>query len=466
MNINSTNDKEIALKSYTETFLDILRQELGDQMLYKNFFANFEIKDISKIGHITIGTTNITPNSQYVIKAYESSIQKSLDETFERKCTFSFVLLDSAIKKKIKRERKEEAIENIELSNREVDKAKTFDNYVEGNFNKEAIRIAKLIVDGEEDYNPIFIYGKSGIGKTHLLNAICNEFLKKDVSVKYINANSFTRDISYFLQENDQRKLKQIRNHFDNADIVMFDDFQSYGIGNKKATIELIFNILDSRINQKRTTIICSDRPIYSLQNSFDARLISRLSMGLQLSIDEPQKADLLKILDYMIDINKMTPELWEDDAKNFIVKNHANSIRSLIGAINRLRFYNSEIVKTNSRYTLAIVNSILKDIQQVKEKVTPDVIIEYVAKYYKLSRSEILGKSRRKDVVLARHIAIWIVKKQLDLSLEQIGKFFGNRDHSTIINAVRKIEKETEQSDRTFKRTISEISNEIFKKS
>nr|WP_307916811.1 helix-turn-helix domain-containing protein [Mycoplasmopsis bovis] len=202
------------------------------------------------------------------------------------------------------------------------------------------------------------------------------------------------------------------------------------------------------------------------MQNSFDARLISRLSMGLQLSIDEPQKADLLKILDYMININKMTPELWEDDAKIFIVKNHANSIRSLIGAINRLRFYNSEIVKTNSRYTLAIVNSILKDIQQVKEKVTPDVIIEYVAKYYKLSRSEILGKSRRKDVVLARHIAIWIVKKQLDLSLEQIGKFFGNRDHSTIINAVRKIEKETEQSDRTFKRTISEISNEIFKKS
>lgn len=187
--------------------------------------------------------------------------------------------------------------------------------------------------------------------------------------------------------------------------------------------------------------------------------------MGLQLSIDEPQKADLLKILDYMIDINKMTPELWEDDAKNFIVKNYANSIRSLIGAVNRLRFYNSEIVKTNSRYTLAIVNSILKDIQQVKEKVTPDVIIEYVAKYYKLSRSEILGKSRRKDVVLARHIAIWIVKKQLDLSLEQIGRFFGNRDHSTIINAVRKIEKETEQSDITFKRTISEISNEIFKK-
>nr|WP_307907843.1 DnaA/Hda family protein [Mycoplasmopsis bovis] len=221
-------------------------------MLYKNFFANFEIKDISKIGHITIGTTNITPNSQYVIKAYESSIQKSLDETFERKCTFSFVLLDSAIKKKIKRERKEEAIENIELSNREVDKTKTFDNYVEGNFNKEAIRIAKLIVDGEEDYNPIFIYGKSGIGKTHLLNAICNEFLKKDVTVKYINANSFTRDISYFLQENDQRKLKQIRNHFDNADIVMFDDFQSYGIGNKKATIELIFNILEQQDKPKK----------------------------------------------------------------------------------------------------------------------------------------------------------------------------------------------------------------------
>ncbi|WP_029513449.1 chromosomal replication initiator protein DnaA [Mycoplasmopsis primatum] len=461
-------DKKIAnentLEPFTETFLDILRRELGDQMLFKNFFSNFIIRDISKTGHITIGTTNISANSQLVVRAYESSILKSLEETFERECTFSFVLLDSAIKKKAKQQKKDFPIEEMKLANQDINKDQTFENYVPGEFNKEAIKIAKYIIDGGKDFTPIFIYGKSGIGKTHLLHAIFNELTSTDKVVKYINANSFARDISYYLQENDQRKIKQIRNLFDEADIVMFDDFQSYGIGNKKATIDLIFNILDYRCNQRKMTIICSDRPIYSLQNSFDSRLISRLSMGLQLAIDDPQKKDLLKILDYMIAFNKMSPELWDNEAKTFIVQYYASSIRSLIGAINRLRFYKTEIHKTNSRYTLTIVNSILKDIQQVKEKITPDIIIDYVAKYYKITRSELLGKSRRKDVVLARHIAIWITKKQLDLSLEQIGKLFGNRDHSTIINAVKKIDKESESPDKSFKRTISEISNNIFK--
>ncbi|MBZ4195335.1 chromosomal replication initiator protein DnaA [Mycoplasma tauri] len=465
MNFKSKDEKSITLQSYTDTFLDILRRELADPMLYKNFFANFVIREIFSDGKVIIGTTNYSANSQMVLRAFESSIQKSINETLDRECKISFVLLESAVKKKVKKERKDTAIENIELSNRDVDKDLNFDNYIECEFNKEVIKIAKYVANnGGNEYSPIFIYGKSGLGKTHLLYSICNALIEKGITVKYINANSFSRDISYFLQENDQRKLKQIRLQFDESDVVIFDDFQSYGIGNKKATIELIFTILDYRINHKKTTIIASDRAIHSLKNSFDQRLISRLQMGLQLQIENPKKSDLLRILNYMIDLKEMTPELWEDDAKNFIITNYANNIRSLIGAINRLRFYNTEIIKTNSRYTLAIVNSILKDIQQIKEEITPDNIIEHVAKYYKITKSDILGKSRQKDTVLARHIAMWIIRNQLNISLETIGKMFGNRDHSTIINAMKKISKETEQPDKAFRRTISQINDEIFK--
>ncbi|MGV2392618.1 UNVERIFIED_CONTAM: hypothetical protein O8I53_06420 [Campylobacter lari] len=135
------------------------------------------------------------------------------------------------------------------------------------------------------------------------------------------------------------------------------------------------------------------------------------------------------------------------------------------MGALNRIKFYNNEIIKTNSKYTLTIVNSILKDMEQAKENITPDNIIDYVSKYYKIPKKEILGKGRQKDVVLARHIAIFLIREQLNVSLEQIGKFFGNRDHSTIINAIKKIEKESENPDLSLKRTISIISDDLYKK-
>lgn len=458
MSISIKNEKSLALQTYTNTFLEILQNEIGDQLTFKTFFNDFRITNIDG-SHITIAVSHAFISRPIVFEMYKPSIQKALDETFDFDCTFDFE--DAS---EIQKTKKKATVKNPEVEFQDIKKEATFDNYVECDFNKEAIKIAKYIIDGGNDYVPVFIFGKSGLGKTHLIHAICNELIKKGEKVKYINANSFSRDISLILQENDQKKLKKIRDEFDEADAVMFDDFQSYGIGNKKATLNLIFNILDYRIEQKKTTIICSDRPIYSLKNMFDARLITRLSIGFQSEIREPQYNDLLKILDYMIEEQNLEPSLWEKDAKQYIIRNHANSIRSLIGAINRLRWYNKDIIKTNSKYTLSVVNSILKNIQEDKKDITPDMVIDYVAKYYKISKRDILGKSRKKDVVLARHIAMWLIRSIIDISLEQIGKMFSNRDHSTVINAINKIDKESEESDTALKRTISQITDELYR--
>ncbi|WP_027334603.1 chromosomal replication initiator protein DnaA [Mycoplasmopsis felifaucium] len=460
MSINVKNEKEILMQSYTQTFLNILVSEINDPLMFKSFFNNLKIVNVEG-SHVTIGTTVKLTSISAVASVYENSINKALEETFEHPCTYGFEDMTTINSNKKK---KEVSLIKSELFNSDINKNLTFENYVECDFNKEAIRVANYIIEGGREYVPIFIFGKSGLGKTHLMHAISNKLIEEGSKVKYINANSFSRDISVFLQENDQVKLKKIRDEFDESDVVLFDDFQSYGIGNKKATINLIFNILDYRISSKKLTIVCSDRPIYSLNNMFDQRLITRLSIGLQLEIKEPIQADLLKILNFMIDKNNLSPELWEKDAKQYIVRNYANSIRSLIGAVNRLKFYNTDIIKTNSKYTLTVVNSILKDIQQVKEKITPDMVIEYIAKYYKVSKKDILGKTRKKDVVLARHIAMWLIRSLIDVSLEQIGKIFGNRDHSTVTNAINKINKESDQGDSSLKRTISQISDELYK--
>lgn len=135
------------------------------------------------------------------------------------------------------------------------------------------------------------------------------------------------------------------------------------------------------------------------------------------------------------------------------------------MGALSRIKFYKNDIIQKNSKYTLSVVDSILRDIQESKETITPETIIDYVAKYYKISKKDILGKGRQKEVVLARHIAIYLIRDQINIPLQQIGRFFGNRDHSTILNAIKKIEKESDNPDLSLRRTISAISDDLYRK-
>ncbi|WP_027120524.1 chromosomal replication initiator protein DnaA [Mycoplasmopsis lipofaciens] len=462
MKVNKkTSEKNALLKSWTATFLNSINSDIPDRMLYKNFFSTLEIYDVDQNNHVTISTT-LADSSILVLKnLFGTHISKALEDTFEKHCDYSFI----TIKEETQIKKNKKNSEKIEIENNLIKKESTFSNYVKGNFNEEVIKIAQYIIAGGKEYNPIFIYAKSGLGKTHLLHAIANELLNKKETVKLINPITFARDISFLLQENDQKKLKTMKDEFDNVDILMFDDFQNYGLGNKKSTILTIYNILDNRIQNNKITIFCSDKPIFALSAMFDERLVSRLNMGLQLEIKQPEQNDLLKVLNFLLDINHLNPNNWEEDAKKFVTRNYSTSIRTLIGAITRIKFFSSEIKKrANSQYTLTVVHQILDTLQKNKENITPDSIIEYVSKYYKIPKKEVLGKTRKKEVVLARHIAIYIIRKQLDLSLDEIGRCFGNRDHSTILNAINKIEKDSDNPDNTLKRTISIISDDIYK--
>ncbi|MGV2392619.1 UNVERIFIED_CONTAM: DnaA/Hda family protein [Campylobacter lari] len=312
MNINELNkSNKNTYKVYTEDFLKGINTEINDKMIFKNFFANMEIIDVDYNNVVSI-VTNISKTSLDLVKhMYNSHIIKTLNDVFDRECTYLFVLKENSSKKIIttKNQKEIKPTKKIEIST-DINQDFTFNNYVKCDFNAEAVRFANMIINGENSFNPVFIYGSSGLGKTHLLHAISHELISKNVSVKYVNSNTFSRDIQFVLQENDIKKIKEIRDEFDNADVVMFDDFQSYGIGNKKATLNLIFNILDYRISFKKVTLICSDRPIDSLSNMFDDRLITRLSMGLQLEIKQPAHTDLLKILDFIIKENNLSPQL------------------------------------------------------------------------------------------------------------------------------------------------------------
>lgn len=475
---NENSKRKSELITYTETFLKALNTEVTDKMLFKNFLADLRVLDINQADHVTLGSTLTAAKIKGVAKTFGLAIKKALNDTFGRECTFSFKMIIDPNKVKIEalnnKSTKVNKSENksIEESFKASNEAGasllnpdlTFENYVEAGFNKDAIKLAKQIIDGSANYNPAFIFGKSGIGKTHLLHALGNELVKKGKTVRYVNPQIYLMDITTVLQEHDIKVLKAQKDWFDNVDVLMFDDFQNYGTGNKKSTIQTIQSTLDNRMNNKKVTLFCADKPVNSLTTMFDERLTTRLAAGLQVEILKPGPKDFSKIFEYLLNKNNYDIALWDQDAKEFILRNFTDSIRTLLGVISRLNFYKPEFEERKARYTLPNVKQILKTIQKNKDNITPDEILDYIAKYYKISKKDIIGTSRKKDFVVARHITFYIIREQLKMSLEDIGKLFHNRDHTTILSALAKLKKEMDEPDSSLKRTISYITDDLFR--
>ncbi|WP_029512768.1 chromosomal replication initiator protein DnaA [Mycoplasmopsis iners] len=461
----NTDDKiteKSNLIALTKSLLESIKINIQDNLIFKKYLSLFQIVKIEKnIVYIFTNQSNKTAKS--IIDKYDEIIKLAITETLGMNYSFKLYWKENIKTKSVNLQTEKEqknVVEGIE-----VKKNFSFENYVEGDFNKYAIVLAKRIATGDTEYVPAFIYGKSGLGKTHLLHAIANEAKKNNLSYKIINPSVFTTEISLLLQENNQAKLKKMRNEFNSVDIIMFDDFQILGQGNKKGTTGIVFNILDQRNSDKKMTVFASDRPLELLKNSFDDRMISRIEQGIPMEITDPTQSDLYKLTKFIIEQEKMNPEGWDDESIKFITRNFAKNVRELQKAINVIKFHKQEVdKKLNSKYTLITVKNILSSIQKNKESITPEKIIDYVSKYYKVPKKDIIGKNRTKDVVLARNIAIRIIKEQLKFSLEKIGSIFGNRDHTTILNSLEKIEKLLEDEDQNLKRTISQISDDIYR--
>ncbi|MCT4469566.1 DnaA ATPase domain-containing protein [Mycoplasma sp. HS2188] len=457
-----------------KTFSENLNNIVDDKMILKSFFTRVKIYDIENDEVVMI--TDLKGDSlNFLRRDYKEKIIKALSETFDRKVTFRFDIIEQKkeTKKALNSETKENKNDVFEIKNQTIFTSKTnsqfkkefsFENYVESDFNREVIKIGKLIADGNFLYTPVFISSKSGLGKTHWLNAVGLELEKKNISVIYLNPIDFVTEATMILQDNKQEKIKEWYQKYYSVDVLMFDDFQNYGQGNKKSTLAAINQIVDNRIISNKLTIFTSDKDSRLLNTMFDQRLLTRITAGLQLKINPMKQDDLIILLNHFLIRNQISPENWEDEAKKFMARNFLDSIRKLIGAVNMLNYYKNDIeTKSNSKYTYAIVKKILSEISNNKD-VTPDSVIEHVAKYYKIHKKDILGKSRKKEFVIARHIAMFIIRDELKFSLIKIGEIFGNRDHSTVVNAVKKVEFQKERGDMSYERALSDISDEIHK--
>ncbi|MBE6019148.1 MAG: chromosomal replication initiator protein DnaA [Clostridiales bacterium] len=313
-----------------------------------------------------------------------------------------------------------------------------FENFIVGESNKYAHAVSVAVAESPGDiYNPLFIYGGSGLGKTHLMQSIGVQIIRNNPNSKvlYVSSEMFTNEYITAIKEN---KTRLFRNKYRKLDVLLIDDIQF--IAGKESTQDEFFHTFESLYHNNKQIVITSDCPPVNLKD-IDDRLRSRFSWNMIASIQPPDyetRAAILRNLAEKSDI-EMTPEVT--DVLSLIADQVKDNIRELEGAYNRVvglsQLLNEPITVDNAR---SILKDIIKDNEQA---VAPERIRSIVANHYKIKIADMDSPKRNAEITLPRQVAMYLCRVETDLSLPKIGKLFGDRHYSTVIHAVEKIEEQ-----------------------
>ncbi len=314
-----------------------------------------------------------------------------------------------------------------------LNKKYTFASFVEGKSNRVAKAAATQVVESPGNaYNPLFIYGASGLGKTHLMLAVGNEILKNNPNSKvlYIRSETFVMDYVKAIQNNTTDEFKRF---YRTADVLLIDDIHFFA--QKKQSQEELFHTFNALLEDERQIILTSDRYPKELEG-VDERLKSRFAWGLTVEIEPPELETRVAIL--MKKAEEAKKQL-PSEAAFFIAQKIRSHVRELESALNRV-FATSQF--SNSEITIELVKESLKDLLAIQDRlVTVDNIQKTVAEYYKIKLSDLTAKTRRRTIARPRQVAMSLSKELTNLSLPEIGDAFGGRDHTTVMHACKRIQ-------------------------
>ena len=347
-------------------------------------------------------------------------------------------------------------IKDSYLQYNRIDPNKRFENFITGTSNKLAYEASIKVSENISHYNPLYIYGGVGMGKTHLLNSIGLE-LKKNNKVMFISAERFMYQFVKSIKSNDMVKFKE---YFRNTDILLIDDIQF--MNGKEAMQEEFFHTFNALIDKGSQIIVSADRAPNKLSR-IQERIKSRFSGGLVVDIQKPDYELRKRIVEKKIEElhNLYSGKIpISKETQEFISSEIVGSVRELVGAVNRIisfsRIYNKLPNLTESK-------TILKDLLNLTEnKVTIDLIQTIVCKFFKISKNEMLSPRRSRYLVRPRQTAIYLTKILTSKSLPEIGREFSNRDHTTIIHSVKTIEK-LKEKDPDMVDNINKLKNQIL---
>lgn len=424
--------------------------------------------DIQNYIEILLGTKPriviVDPSSDEITKENTYPVDKPVDRT-ENILTREFVDVESpAIKEetqsieivdKPKENQIAESMTKLEiLSDNKPIKNYTFENFVAGKSNEFALSAARAVANAPaQEFNPLFIYGSAGLGKTHLMYAIARHILEHfpEKSVVYLTSETFTNDLIQSIHTN---KNKEFRQKYREVDVLIIDDIQF--IAGKAGTQEEFFHTFNDLYNNNKQIIISSDRPPKEIK-TLEERLISRFEWGLIADIQRPDFETRVAILNRKMELEEANVP---KDVIEFIAINIKDNIRELEGALVNLLAY-ARIMQIED-INLSSCKDILENIIEEEERITIDIerIKDVVSNYYQITVDELDSKNRSTRIAFPRQIAMYLSREMTDLSLVKIAEDF-NRDHSTIIHGINKIS-DQEKIDEDLKYDLEQLTKKI----
>jgi len=435
-----------------QTCKEKLKNILGETS-FDTWIAPLNLK---KIGHSSL--TLEAPDSffkNWVESRHLPQIKQALKEVTQRDFEVIFDVNPSLLKRKtnkifktIQKSFREEPQDSLRLNPRF-----TFDNFIEGSSNRMAHAASLAVANAPgKSYNPLFIYGGVGLGKTHLMQAIAQQSLSRGqgVKVKYTSSEKFTNELIFSIRN---RSTEKFRQKYREIDVLLIDDIQF--LAGKEAAQEEFFHTFNVLYDYHKQIIVSSDKPPKEIAK-LEERLVSRFNWGLVVDIQLPDFETRVAILQKKLEKD---PIKIDSDVIHFIAENITTNIRELEGALVRIIAYS---LIENKPISLELAKDILKDmVKEIYRRITPDSILSKVSDHFSISKEELKKKKRNKTLVMPRQIAMYLTRELTDLSLPEIGSFFGAKHHTTVLYACKKIREDLKNNSK-LKLEVNTLTQEI----
>lgn len=453
--------------------LEKIKEKWGDILLYLK--KEHEVSDVSyktwllplKVYSIddTQVLTLLVPEKgflEYMNKKYGFLLKIAIEEKTGIQCNIVFAVegqvTNSSNKNSSSVINNHTALSPSALQNANLNPKYTFDTFVVGNNNNLAHAASLAVAESPgEIYNPLFIYGGVGLGKTHLMHSVANFILKSNRKAKilYVTSEKFTNELIDAIRNKNNISTTEFREKYRTNDVLLIDDIQ-FIIG-KESTQEEFFHTFNALHEEKKQIIISSDKPPKDIE-TLEERLRSRFEWGLTVDIQSPDYETRMAILRKKEELEGYN---IDNEVIKYIATNIKSNIRELEGALTKIMALSK--LDNNKEINIALAEEALKDIisPEGSKEVTPELILSVIAEHFDLSSTDITSHKRSKDIVYPRQIFMYLCRLMTDASLQSIGKLLGGKDHTTIIHGADKIKAELNNNP-SFQNTIDILKKKI----
>ncbi len=443
-------------KKWEEILLRVKEEHDLTEVSFNTWLKPLEIYDL-RDNCVYVLVSGEQMGLSYITKKYYLPLKVAIAEITGTEYEVEFLLPEQAqeMTSQHTKPRKPPVSEAAERSN--LNPYYTFESFVVGNNNRFAHSASLAVAETPgEVYNPLFIYGGVGLGKTHLMQSIAHFILSNNPELKvlYVSSETFTNELIEAIRNSNPSALTQFRDKYRNIDVLLIDDVQ-FIIG-KESTQEEFFHTFNKLHEAKKQIIISSDRPPKEME-TLEERIRSRFEWGLLADIGSPDYETRMAILRKKQEQEGIS---LSDDVLNYIAINIKSNVRELEGALNKL------IAFSHMEHTEITLDIAVKELQNIispdtPHEITPQLIIEVVSEHFGITVDQIMSKSRTNDVAKPRQIAMYLCKDMTDRPLELIGQLLGGRDHSTVLYGIKKIKDEIMVDD-DLRQTVETIRKKI----